>query len=1030
MRLLFIYLIVGLSTISRAQEKKPYENLPKTPDAALISKIETNTAIEGSGANCVDIPLGNIEITGVTIPLQLQYSNTGIRVTDVETPVGLGWVLNTGGIISRTIYGIPDEVGWLADRPNFDVGCWTQGMLSDYYYKYRDTAPDIFSYSINGKSGYFYFNENGVLIKSLSSDGLKISIDNTLGIFGFSIVDENGVTYKYGISEITNRRTVGFNGPSPMADFESTAPTAWKLSEIVTPLNEKITFEYDSYCFNTPMFISAWSFITNNISINGVNEDTYIPITSYTELKASKCTDTYNIKLLKKISFKYKTILFNYSDDNKSALMKKKLVSIKSYDPIDKSPIDDITLNYHVSDLNSRLFLDTVKFYGTKRSREPQIYTFDYNKNTFEFGTIRKDLFGFYSQKFTNYGFPYNKGAGLGYPSVQSYIKEVDRSVDENSILFSSLKKVTYPTGGSIEYILEPNVVKSETQNISSPGLRLKTVNYYNADKGIVKSQDFNYGNITVNVFNGNYVYYYSGSTYWSGIAQHLYYPTIWSTEPIIGERNLSGSCYSTIKITDKVYSPTRGIETSYTINNYDNFFGVDHLKSVLVRKDYFKGNDKKVRSEIYDYTSRVLLDNTKYWELSESYVFTGYYTDCDGKLYCSVSNRCPDPITYYAPLKPCYLIAGDNEICKVGEQVIDYSQERDSIITYKKYEYNQFMQPSKLVENQSCTDGSTPRERITYYKYASDYDDALPWVKSMKNLNIIGKPLDIRKYIVQTNLSKVVDANIFEYNPKGQLLKEYRYNYKDNLSQWNKSVFLPQNFDKIGEYQYDSVTFNLAQQINRSNVATSYLWGYNNLYPIVKAENIGISSLKKLGFCIGCSYATDNDVLSLVNDLKSKVKSSNILVNISGNTFLPGVGIASSIDQKGDMNFYYYDDYSRLESIKDKNNKFIAYYNYNYYNDFGKDISVIFQIDQTDLFFDGNGLSQTVMVESTKPWSISSQSSQFIICRKVDNTHLEIGCVVYGGTSDRSGTVTITNGEKQLVINVYQTSAIDNSAN
>jgi hypothetical protein len=1023
MRLLFICLIVVTSAISHAQEKRPYENLPKTPDAALISRVETNTAIEGSGASSVDIPLGNIEITGVTIPLLLQYSNTGIRVTDVETPVGLGWVLNTGGMITRTIYGIPDEYGWLTDRPNFDVGCWTQAMLSDYYYKRRDPSPDIFSYSINGKSGYFYFNENGILIKTLSSDGLKISVDNSLGTFGFSIIDENGITYKYGASEITNRRTVGFIGPSPMADFESSAPTAWKLSEIVTPSNEKITFEYDTYYFNTPMFISAWNFTTNQ-SCNTTTPN-------YTEFKASKCTDSYTIKLLKRITCKYKTTLFNYSDDNNSALMKKKLVSIKSYDPINNNPIGDITLSYHVSDLNSRLFLDTVKFYGTKRSREPQIYTFDYNKSTFEFGTIRKDLFGYYSQKFTDYGFPYNKGAGLGYPSVQSYITEVDRSVDENSILFSSLKKVTYPTGASIEYILEPNVVKSATQTISSPGLRLKTVNYYNADNGIVKSQDFSYGNIATNVFNGNYAYYYSSSTYWGGNPPRYFSPTIWSSEPIIGERNLSGSCYSSLKITDKVYSPTRGIETSYTINSYDNFFGVDHLKSVLKRKDYFKGNDQKVRSEIYDYTSRVLLDNTKYWELNDSYVFSGIYKDCDGQTYCSYGGTlCNAPTTYYAPLKPCYLIAGDNEICKVGEQVIDYTQERDSIVSYKKYEYNQLMQLSKLVENQSWTVGSTPRERISYYKYASDYDDALTWVKSMKRLNIIGKPLDVRKYIAQANLNKVVDANLFEYNPQGQLVKEYRYNYKDNLSQWSNSVFLPQNFDKIGEYQYDSVTFNLAQQINRSNVATSYLWGYNNLYPIVKVENIDINTLKKLVGSTGYSYTTDDQVLALVNDLKSKVKNSNILANVYGNTFLPGVGIASSIDQKGDMKYYSYDDHSRLESIKDKSNRFIARYDYNYYNDYGKDISDVFQIDQTELYFDGNGFSQTIMVESTKTWSISSKSSSFILCRKVDNTHLEIGCASYSIQGNRTGTVVLTNGEKQLVVNVYQTSAIDSDAN
>lgn len=1020
MRLLFVCLIIVSSASLRAQERKPYENLPKTPDAALFSRIETNTAVEGSGASSVDIALGNVEVTGVSIPLLLQYSNTGIRVTDIETSVGLGWVLNVGGMITRTVSGIPDEYGWLLERPNFEKSCRTQSMLKEYYDKLKDTSPDIFSYSINGKSGYFYFNENGVLVKSLSSDAVKITYTTGVGGLLFCIVDENGVTYKYEASEVSSRRATGFIGSAPAGDYLQYAPTAWKLTEIITPSNEKIALEYEDYNVDTPMFISAWNFTTSLASIQGMPNST--------EFTASKCIDSYHIKLLKKITSKYKTFLFNYADDSKSALMKKKLVSVKSYDPIGNNPLADISLSYHVSDLNSRLFLDTVKFNGIKKIRAPQVYTFDYNRNTFEFGTIRKDLFGYYSQKFTEYGFPYNKGTGAGYPSVQSYIAEVDRSVDDNSILFSTLKKVTYPTGAFVEYILEPNVVKSTNQNLASPGLRLKGVNYYNSNAEIVKSQDFSYGNITTNVFNGSYVNYYSGPSYWDSYPPRSYKRTVWSTEPIIGERSLIGSCYSFIKVTDKVYSPTRGVETFFTVNTYDNFFGVDHLKSFLKRKDYFKGDGQKVRSETHNYASRASLSDVKYWELPDAYVFVGSYTDCDGATYCSYGGKlCDEPTVFYPSLTPAYLITGVNEIYKSKEQVVEYTQKGDSIVSYKKYEYNPLMQISKQIENQSYAMGRISREKISDYKYASDYDDALAWIKNMKRLNIIGKPLDIRRYIIQPNSIQIVDANLFEYNAQGLLTKEYRYNYKGGLSQWNGSLFLPQNFDKIAEYQYDLNSFNLVQQINRSNVATSYLWGYRGLYPIVKVENVDISTLTKLVGSNFDSYTTDNQILALANKVKNKVDSAKVLANIFASTFIPGIGLNSYMDQKGEIKYYSYDDFGRLESVKNKDNHLLASYDYRYYNDKIKnDKPTVFLVDTNWLSFDGKGANQIVVVDSTKPWTILSKSSSFIQCRKLDNQQLEVGCASYSVQGNRTGTIVLTNGEKELTIDIFQTSAID----
>lgn len=55
------------------------------------------------------LPLYEIKIGGITIPITLSYSSGGLKVEEDATDVGLGWSLSAGGLISREVKGgIPD----------------------------------------------------------------------------------------------------------------------------------------------------------------------------------------------------------------------------------------------------------------------------------------------------------------------------------------------------------------------------------------------------------------------------------------------------------------------------------------------------------------------------------------------------------------------------------------------------------------------------------------------------------------------------------------------------------------------------------------------------------------------------------------------------------------------------------------------------------------------------------------------------------------------------------------------------------
>ena len=70
-----------------------------------------------TGAACFDIPIYTVKTGGYTMPISLHYETSGFRVATIASNVGMGWNLNAGGCITKTIKGFNDnisEVGYCA----------------------------------------------------------------------------------------------------------------------------------------------------------------------------------------------------------------------------------------------------------------------------------------------------------------------------------------------------------------------------------------------------------------------------------------------------------------------------------------------------------------------------------------------------------------------------------------------------------------------------------------------------------------------------------------------------------------------------------------------------------------------------------------------------------------------------------------------------------------------------------------------------------------------------------------------------
>ena len=59
----------------------------------------------------ISIPIYTVQEGPLSLPIGLSYHASGIKVAEMASWVGSGWSLNAGGIISRTVQGIPDDAG-------------------------------------------------------------------------------------------------------------------------------------------------------------------------------------------------------------------------------------------------------------------------------------------------------------------------------------------------------------------------------------------------------------------------------------------------------------------------------------------------------------------------------------------------------------------------------------------------------------------------------------------------------------------------------------------------------------------------------------------------------------------------------------------------------------------------------------------------------------------------------------------------------------------------------------------------------
>ena len=117
------------------------------------------------------------------------------------------------------------------------------------------------------------------------------------------------------------------------------------------------------------------------------------------------------------------------------------------------------------------------------------------------------------------------------------------------------------------------------------------------------------------------------------------------------------------------------------------------------------------------------------------------------------------------------------------------------------------------------------------------------------------------------------------------------------------------------------------------------YVWGYKKTQPIIKIEGfttLTTSQESAITNAINASNddrseESENNLRNKLESVRSSFSNSNVLVTTL--TYNPLVGITSVTDPRGKTVYYKYDEFNRLEFVKDHEENILINNQYNYKN-------------------------------------------------------------------------------------------------
>lgn len=349
--ILFIFLFLQSKiAFGQATDKIP---VIQSPQVATLGQFGSYPVSLYTGNVDISIPIYNINLRGQSIPISLSYDCSGFLPNKESGIVGQNWTLYAGGVITRTVNGIPDEQSYVdtVNRTISQYGYWygineIEPPKSAEYIKGLSYArgskaevsvdlpyehnPDLFTFNFCGHSGQFLIGNDGE-VKVISDDFYTVDLsdfayqrdDQIIQNSGIKITSKDGFEFYFGgalnMLEVELKKLPTSSVSSYPLDRGTIS--AWYLRMIKAPNRESVSFIYEEQ--DVHEFLSEVGYYPpkdrDYIEKICYNAD-YRKISSTAPPEVNDRTQMSYVKIcyLKEIKFPLGSIKFNYSEKTHS----------------------------------------------------------------------------------------------------------------------------------------------------------------------------------------------------------------------------------------------------------------------------------------------------------------------------------------------------------------------------------------------------------------------------------------------------------------------------------------------------------------------------------------------------------------------------------------------------------------------------------------------------------------------------------------------------------------------------------------
>jgi YD repeat-containing protein len=966
------FLIIGYSCLY-AQMPQPQKFLPvlapSSPEAAAFNRYGNYQVNLFTGVPEISIPLYEIKVGELTVPVSLNYHASGIKVTDVPSRAGLGWDLQAGGSITRKIMGKPDELAgnyFFANstsdnrvKTQLEIDQSTQAGL-DYLQNvdkgFYDVEPDIFSYSFPGHGGKMLFNQKDSYHTLLIPYApLKVNMVPTPSNISFGITDESGIENRFDSTEWT------ITG----GGISTSCTSAWLMSEMISSnKQDSIHFRYASRGNSggqTDSYFSDYMVLNDNCV--GTYNANCTTTGSYSSDIGSVLT---NWKQLTQIEFINGKVVFEAApeireDFSSMFQLQNRINAIKIYsqNPLDKSYtlIKSIQFfhSYFINgtDISTkRLRLDSIQIKMANGSAI-QSYQFAYNTSVAlpSKDSRMKDYWGYFNNvnsldPFGNptlvprmqvqFNTPLNGSSMIWIGGSQINGRDPAPSYMQAYIL----QKISFPTGGNTQFEYETNKYLDDVGNPKyAGGLRIKSIKNYTDNSAIPIIKTYKYG-LNESGFGRN-----------NFLLEDHFFVSVQNRQTASG-LDPSGHCLGPNTVTTRTYfsNPTNDIEsfdgspviypvvTEYngdTLNNSGktiyNFSDkadaktsiIGYGKPILTSYHFIRGllTKKLDYKKNTDNSYSLISENRKKYQyfsfqnstggmglvVLKSYIFDGYNSP-------NITTQCLTMMNVnYYKYNNYELITGDNKL--IADTSISYDQNDPSkfISSITNYNYDDTAH-LQIVQTQSYNS----KGQILNSNYTYPYNYLTAPYTNMTSNHMFNKV--------------VTESKTKNSNPISLQTNNYVAFPGNNYLVSNIQLKIGTNAPEIRAYfnQYD-VRGNILEQQKTKDVKEDYLWSYNKMYPVAKIVGSNSIAVNAIATAtqpkIDSAVSNDATMRNVLNNLRTNLPNAFVTTY----TYAPLVGITSQTDPNGHTTYYEYDGFNRLKLIRDQDNNIIKTFNYNY---------------------------------------------------------------------------------------------------